>query len=141
VPEEKVNAKPVVLVVLACGLVAGLSAHDGPHAGRADATFKVGKNGQVKIGEDLKAGAVLVKKGTYLFDHRATEEGHLIILTKVDKVAEQNAFELRMRLLPSKAPMRRTAILAHEPDRGPLHMTTVEVAGELGEHVLDRTGG
>jgi len=37
--------------------------------------------------------------------------------------------------------MRRTAIRAHEPDRGPLHMTTVEVAGELGEHVLDRTGG
>jgi hypothetical protein len=46
-----------------------------------------------------------------------------------------------MRLLPTKATMKRTAILAHEPDRGPLEMTTVEVVGELGEHVFEPGAG
>ena len=127
----------VVAIAISVGLAVGISAHDGPHTGRADATFKVGKNGQVKIGEDLRIGALVVKKGTYLFEHRVEEQRHVVMLTKVDKVTEHSPFELPMRLLPTKAPMKRTAILAYEPDRGPLELTTVEVAGELGEHVLD----
>jgi hypothetical protein len=79
------DMKHIVAVVLSVGLVVGLSAHDGPHTGRADATFKVGKNGQVKIGEDLVIGALLVKKGTYLFDHRVEEGRHVVTLTKLDK--------------------------------------------------------
>jgi hypothetical protein len=135
------NTKHVVAVVLSGGLVVGLSAHDGPHTGRADATSKVGKNGQVKIGENLMVGALLVNKGTYLFDHRVEEGRHVVILRKLDKAAEHDPLELRMRLLPTKAPMKRTAILAHEPERGPLEMTTVEVVGELGEHVLEPASG
>ena len=127
----------LVAMVLSAGLVAGVSAHDGPHAGRADATFKVGKKGQVRIGEDLRAGALLIQKGTYRFDHRVEEDRHVIVLTKVDKTTEHSPVELAMRLLPSRTPMKRTAILAHEPDRGPLDLTTVEVIGELGEHVLE----
>lgn len=129
----------VLAAMLAVGLVAGPSAHDGPHTARPDATFKVGKNGQVKIGEDLLVGAHVVKKGTYRFEHRADEERHVVTLTKVDGEAEQAPAELRMRLLPSKMAMNRTAILAHEAERGSLQMTTVEVTGELGEHVLEPT--
>ena len=135
------NKQSVVAVVLSVGLVAGLSAHDDPHTGRTDATFKVGKNRQVKIGEDLKVGALVVKKGTYLFDHRVEDGRHVIMLTKVDKAAEHSPFELRMRLVLTNSPMKRTAILAHEPERGPLEMTTVEVVGELGEHVLEPASG
>ena len=117
-----------------------VGAHDGPHTGPTDATFKVGKDGRVKVSENLVVGRRTVPRGTYLFEHRVEGDQHLIILTLTGKAAEAGPpLELPMRFLPATAAARRTALLAHEVGRT-LELTTVEVEGEAGEHVLPAGG-
>jgi hypothetical protein len=118
--------------------VAAVSAHDGPHTGPTDQTYKVAKDGRVKVSEDLTVGETIVKRGTYMFAHRIDEQQHVVTLTPADvDAAKQGGIELRMRLLPSRTMVRRTAILAREAGSRSLTMTTVQVAGEDGEHVLE----
>ena len=53
----------------------------------SDEIFNVGKSGEVKIGQDVTAGEVRVKRGKYLFEHRVHGERHMIVLTGVGKDA------------------------------------------------------
>ena len=130
-----------IAALASCAMATGAGAHDGPHTGPADAAFKVGKDGQIKIGEDLLVGTVMVKKGKYTFNHRVEDGRHIVTLTRVDaKVPEQAPVELSMRFLPSDRAVKRTAILAIETDARWLEMTIVEVAGEPGDHVLTPAG-
>lgn len=133
--------KPFMLCVTVVGLflaVAKVAAHDGPHGGPDEATFKVGKNGDVKIGEDITVGPVLVKRGKYRFEHRVEGERHTVRLTRLEsKAAEELTYELPMRLIPSRQASKRTAVFAKELADQSLAMTAVEVAGESVEHVPD----
>lgn len=132
----------LVNVALVLGLLSGTAAaHDGPHTGSGDATFRIGKDGRVKIGDDMLVGDMVVKKGTYAFDHRVDDTRHLVTLTRVDgKVPEQAPVEVRMRLIPSKQIVKRTAILAHEEEKTRfVRLSLVQVAGESGDHVIDVT--
>lgn len=60
---------------------ASIRAHDG-HEVPTGRTFTVGKNGDVNIREDVKIGADTLKRGKYLFEHRADGERHLIRATR-----------------------------------------------------------
>ena len=112
-----------------------VAAHDGPHTGPTDATFKVGKDGRVKVTENLVAGKRTVPTGTYVFAHRIEGERHVVTLTKVTQGEGATPVEISTRLVPADAEPRRTALLAVEVGRT-LELTTVEIAGERGQHVM-----
>jgi hypothetical protein len=130
-----------IALLLAAAGVPIPAAHDGPHTGPTEETFKVGKDGRVRISEDLLVGTTVVKKGMYLFEHRVGADHHIVTLTSLGATDLAPArLELPMRLLPSNGTAKRTAIFAAEIDPRSLRMTMIELAGESGEHVLDWGG-
>jgi hypothetical protein len=115
---------------------APIAADEGPHGGPAEATFKVGKNGDVKIGEDLKVGDVVVKRGKYKFEHRIEADQHTVVLTRIEaRDAAESWYEIPMRLVAARGVPKRTVVYAEELPDHSLILTLVEVAGENGNHV------
>ena len=115
-----------------------LAAHDGPHAaGPNDQVFKIGKNGEVKIGTDVRIGNALVKKGKYVAVHRVDGDSHVLALTTADKKNEVDVVthEIRMRLIPSKDPVKASALFAEEQRDRSLRVVAVQIAGEPGDHL------
>lgn len=101
----------------------------------SDEIFTVGKTGEVKIGHDVSAGSVLVKRGKYLFEHRVDGERHIIVLTGVGKDASERLYEIPMRLFASAKVAKRSALIARESKDHTVHITLVQVAGEGGDHI------
>ena len=129
----------VVLFVLA----SAAAAHDGSHGDAPDyEVFKIGKNGEVKIATAVKIGDVVVKKGKYLAAHRIEADSHLLVLTAADKkTGEAVVHEIRMRLIPSKDPVKMSALFAQEQRDRSLRVTAVQIVGEPGDHVPEIGGG
>ena len=119
-------------------LASSAAAHDGPHAaGPNDQVFKIGKNGEVKIGTDVRIGSALVKKGRYLAIHRVDGDSHILALTTADKKSEVDVVthEIRMRLIPSKDPVKTSALFVEEQKDRSLRVVAVQIAGEPGDHL------
>lgn len=127
--------------VLAFGL-SGAALHDGPHVGPDGEVFTVGKNGEVKIGMDVVIGDVLVKKGKYLLEHRIDGDAHILALTGLDtkKGSEAPAHQIRLRLLPSRDPVKKSALFAERLQDRSYRVSVVQIAGEAGDHVPALTG-
>ena len=113
---------------------AGMTAHPDDE-NPSDEIFNVGKSSEVKIGQDVSAGKVRVKRGKYLFEHRVDGERHTIVLTGVGKDASERAYEILMRLFASAEVAKRSALIARESKDHTLHVVMVQVAGEAGDHV------
>lgn len=113
------------------------SAHDGPHGGPDEVTYKVGKNGEVNVREDMHFGSFPVKRGKYRFEHRVDGERHIVVLTEAARKdgAAPGVYELPTEVLPARQVAKQTAVYAKELANGSLVVTMVEVAGELGEHL------
>lgn len=129
-----VTSAAVVLLALTSSVVA----HDGPHAaGPNDQVFRIGKNGEVKIGTDVRIGNTLVKKGKYIALHRVDGDNHVLALTTADKKNEVDVIthEIRMRLIPSKDPVKTSALFAEEQKDRSLRVVAVQIAGEPGDHL------
>jgi hypothetical protein len=126
-----------VSLVLALLVVPGVSAHDGHDDGPTEQTFKVGKNGEIKFGEDVKMGDLLVKKGRYLLEHRIDGARHLFVLTSNEAKAA-TVYEVPTEILVSKVPVKKSAIYATERADRVLQVTVVQIAGEDVDH-LPRT--
>ena len=108
--------------------------HDaGPH----NEVYKVGKNGDVKIGTDVKIGDVLVKEGKYLLAHRAEGDRHYLVLTRIDPKnrTEAPGYEIRTRLVPSAEPVKRSALFAYQLGDGSYRVAVVQIVGEDGDHL------
>jgi len=121
-------------------LTSSATAHDGPHATSPnDQVFKIGKNGEVKIGADVRIGNALVKKGKYLAVHRVDGDSHVLALTTADAKREADVVthEIRMRLIPSKDPVKASALFAEEQRDRSLRVVAVQIAGEPGDHLLE----
>jgi hypothetical protein len=129
-----------VSLVLALLVVSGISAHDGHDDGLTEQTFKIGKNGEVKFGEDVTIGDLLVKKGRYLLEHRLDGERHLFMLTSAERAEAKAApvYEVPTEVLVSKVPVKKSAVYAAERDNHMLQVTVVQIAGENVNH-LPRT--
>jgi hypothetical protein len=113
--------------------------HDGNHAaGPGDKIFKVGKNGDVKIGNDVKIGEILVKKGKYLFEHRVDGGQHIVVLTSIDNKNSSEAVvhEIRTRLITSRDPVKKSALFAEEQRDRSYRVTVIQIAGENGDHTV-----
>jgi len=113
-------------------------AHDGPHAaGPNDQVFKISKSGEVKIGADVRIGNALVKKGKYRAVHRVDGDTHVLALTTADKKNEVDVVthEIRMQLIPSRDPVKTSALFAEEQRDRSLRVVAVQIAGEPGDHV------
>ena len=124
--------------VAVLALTSSAAAHDGPHAaGPNDQVFKIGKNGEVKIGTDVKIGNTLVKKGKYVAVHRIDGDNHVLALTTADAKTEVDVVthEIRMRLIPSKDPVKASALFAEEQRDRSLRVVAVQIAGEPGDHL------
>ena len=119
-------------VVWAAEGVAAHPDHDDPNA----QVFNVGKNGEVKI-DDVTVGAIQVKKGKYLFEHRVDAERHIIVLTGLGKDAERT-YEIPMRVYASTEVPKRSALIAKETKNHTLEVTVIDVAGEAGDHLPER---
>ncbi len=129
-----------VSLVLALLVVPAVSAHDGHDDGPSEQTFKIGKNGEVKFGEDVKMGDLLVRKGRYVLEHRLDGDRHLFILTSAERVEARAAavYEVPTEVLVSKVPVKKSAVYAAERDNHLLQVTVVQIAGENVDH-LPRT--
>ena len=125
----------VVASLLLMGTFA--SAHDGPHGGPDAVTFKVGKNGEVNVRQDVKFGTVLVRRGKYMFEHRLDGERHVVVLTGAARKdgAVPVQYELPTSVLSSRQVAKRTAVCAKELADRSLVVTMVEVTGERAEHL------
>ena len=115
-----------------------VAAHDGPHAvGPNDQVFKIGKNGDVRIGTDVRIGSALVRKGKYVAVHRVDGDSHVLALTMADKKNEVDVitYEIRMKLIPSKDPVKASALFADGQSDRSLRVVAVQIAGEPGDHL------
>lgn len=131
----------VVLSVFLLSAFAGpvTAGHDGPHGeGPLDRTFNIGKKGDVKIGEDVKIGDVLVRKGKYLISHRVEGDHHIVVLTGVDKTpsSESSIHEIRMRFFPSRDRVKKSALFAEPRRDRSYEVTVIQIAGEDGDHAI-----
>ena len=129
----------LMMVVVASLTLMGAyaSAHDGPHGGPDEVTFKVGKNGEFNVRQDVKFGGVLVKRGKYVFEHKLDGERHLVVLTEAARKdgAAPVVYELPTSVLPARQVAKRTAMYAKEQHDRSLVVTIVEVTGERAEHL------
>ena len=127
----------VVSVAVAFLTTGKVAAHDGPHGGPGQVTYRVGKNGEINLREDLKFGTVLVKKGKYIFEHQLDGDRHLVVLTEVARKDGESPvpYQLPMRLMPAQKAANRTSLYAREGADRSLFVTMVEVAGEASEHL------
>lgn len=124
----------VVAFFLAFGLQAA-ARHDGPHAGPDDEVFNVGKNGGVKIGMDVAIGSVLLKKGKYAVAHRVEGDAHILVLTGLDNKTETQVHEIPLRLIPSRDPVKKSALFAVRQRDRSYRVSVVQIAGESGDHI------
>lgn len=126
--------------VLAFGL-SGVAFHDGPHTGPDGEVFTVGKNGDVRFGMDVVIGGALVKKGKYQFEHQLDGTAHVLVLTGLDAKTGNEAptYRIRTRLLPSRDPVKRSAIFAERLRDRSFRVTVVQIANEPGDHLPDAT--
>ena len=114
-----------------------VSAHDGPHGGPDEVTFKVGKNGEVNLRQDVKFGSGLVKRGKYAFEHQLDGERHVVVLTEVARKdgGTPVVYQVATTVISSRQIAKRTAVYAKEfPDRS-VAVTMIEVTGERTEHL------
>lgn len=125
----------LVTVLASAAPVAAL--HDGHDEGPTGQVFKVGKSGDVKIGNDVRIGDILVKKGKYLVAHRVHGDTHILVLTAIAQKdgSESPAYEIRMRLVPSRNPVKASALFAQEQRDHSYRVTNVQIAGENGDHI------
>jgi len=130
-------ALSVVAVAVAVLTFGKVAAHDGPHGGPDEVTFRVGKNGEINLRQDVKFGTVLVKRGKYVFEHRLDADQHLIVLTEVAPKGGRApaVYEVPTRLLPARKAANRTSVYAKEQADRSLVVMMVEVAGEPSEHL------
>jgi len=134
----------IVGVMLGVALVAPSTAHDG-HDDVTEAVFRVDKDSHVKIGENLKAGTIVVKKGRYAMAHRVESGGHVTSLTSIDTKpgAEPTRYDVLTDVWPSRTPVTKTAIYAKELQDTTLQITVIQFAGENNDHMPqsgDRSG-
>ena len=118
-------------------LVPRVLAHEGHDDGPTEQTFKIATNGDVKFGEDVRFGDLLVKKGKYVLEHRIDGERHLIALSGVTK-AETNAptiYTVPTEVLSSKVAVKKSAVYAAEGHDRILSVTVVQIEGENLDHV------
>ena len=136
-----VSPTAVVVFCLAFEL-SGAALHDGPHVGPDGEVFNVGKNGDVKIDTDVAIGETLVKKGKYLFEHRVDGDAHILVLTGLETKngGEAPVHQIRMRLLPSRDHVKKSALFAERLRDRSYRVSLVQIAGEAGDHVPDRVG-
>ena len=89
------------------------------------------------MGGEVRIGNALVKKGKYLAVHRVDGDTHVLALTTADKKNEINVVthEIRMQLIPSKDPVKTSALFAEEQRDRSLRVVAVQIAGEPGDHV------
>ena len=72
------------LVLFATSAVARHDEEDG------DPYFKIGKNGEVKFGVDIRIGDLVLKKGKYILQHRIENGDHIFVFLNT-KVEQKNA--------------------------------------------------
>lgn len=135
-PMTRLAAVLIAGTVCAAGQVT--LAHDG-HDGPTGRTFTVGRNGAVNIREDVKVGAeAVVRRGTYLFEHRVDGDRHLILLTGISKKGQPGAvYELSTQPFPARDAARRSVLVARELSDHSLQIAIIHVAGEALEHAPD----
>jgi hypothetical protein len=117
-------------------LVSRAWAHDGHDDGPAEQAFKVGKNGEVKFGEDVKMGSLLVKKGRYVLEHRVEGNRHFIVLTSAERSEQAPAvYDVPMTVVASKVAAKKSAVFAAEGKDRSLRVTVVQIGGEKFDHL------
>lgn len=127
-----------LMAVLSLVLGSVVSArHDGPHGGPDDEVWTINKNGEVKMALDVVIGGVAVRKGKYAVDHRVDGDTHTLVLTSLDRKSGESRMILAipMRLIPSRDPVKKSALFVNrQPDRS-WRVDIVQIAGESGDHM------
>jgi hypothetical protein len=132
--------RAALITAFAIALAVG-SAAVAPHdedGGPGQAVYKVGQNGEVKIGDRVSVGDVVVPKGKYRLDHHVEGSTHVVVLTGLDSKASAAPWthEFRMQLIPEKQVAKRSAIFADELPNGSLRLSVIQIAREAGDHLI-----
>jgi hypothetical protein len=138
-PNERA-ALALVLALSVSSFDGRAAAHDGPHDGPTTASFKVTKSGVVTLGEDVKLGNIVVRKGRYQFAHDVDGELHLVRLTRMAAKSQADAiiYETTTRVIPTRQVRRASLLRAQEAadhaDHS-LYISLIEIQGETGDHI------
>lgn len=106
--------------------------------------WKIDKKGEVKIGIDTQVGEWLLKKGTYLVEHRAQGDSHvhLFTFTRIEKPKKgapavvSEKIEVASTVIPTERIKNSAVHTEHEHDKDIYRVTKIEIAGENFEHFL-----
>lgn len=133
--------------IAALGIVASLIlsspvlAHEGHDDGPTEQTFKIAANGEVKFGEDVRFGDILIKKGKYVLEHRIDGERHVIVLSATTKAGTSAAmYTAATETLAAKVTVKKSAVYATEGKDRILRVTVVQIVGENLDHLPGTTG-
>lgn len=129
----------VTALVAMFGLSAPLAAFHPGHDENPEVIYTVDKNGQVKIGIDVRVGGAIVKKGKYELTHRVDGDEHVVILKgQPNKETTTVVHEIRTTWMPSRDRVRKSALFAYDQPDAVYEVTKIQIAGENGDHVLER---
>ncbi len=106
--------------------------------------WKINKNGEVKIGIDTQVGERILKRGTYLVEHRAEGNSHLHVFTftRIEKPKKgapavvSEKIEVTSTVIPTQRIRNSAVHTAHEHEKDIYRVTKIEIADENVEHLL-----
>ena len=136
---RKLRLRMTALVAM-FGLSAPLAAFHPGHDEHPEVVYTVDKNGQVKIGMDVRIAGAIVKKGKYELTHRVDGDQHVVVLTgQPNKETTMGVVhEIRTTWLPSRDRVRQSALFAYDQPDAVYEVTKIQIAGENGDHVLEQ---
>ncbi len=133
------RVKQTMLLTLGCLLSMTTAAFAAEHH---EHSLKVGKKGEITLAQQTKAGDQLLKPGTYLVQHRVSGSDHFVRFVELKRAntrfhpyTERNAGEIKCRVEPAAAPIKKTMVFIAHEDGGD-RITQVVIKGEDVVHVF-----
>jgi len=122
------------IFLIAGAMVVGAQ-HQEHHKGQVE--VEVGEKGEVSFGVETKVGDLILKPGSYQFQHRAEKGAHYVRFTELGKKGFSGdvAGEVKCALEPLSEESSRTAVFSIL-EAGINRVTRIEVKGENVVHVF-----
>ena len=122
------------IFLIAGAMVVRAQQHQEHHNGQVE--VEVGKKGEVSFHDETKVGDLILKPGSYQFQHRAEKGAHYGRFTELGKRGPGDvAGEVKCALVPVSEESSRTAVFSIL-EAGINRVTRVEVKGENVVHVF-----
>ena len=104
--------------------------------------LRINEKGEVKIDSDMLFGERILKKGTYLVEHRSEDKLHVFAFTRIERPPKgapavlPEKIEVTSTVIPTERIRSSAVHTEHDHDKNIYRVTKIEIAGENLEHIL-----